>query len=110
MSLIKIYVLSTGPTRLLSEDSSPLQLVVDETLLMSSLSTSTYWADDNSMWNPNLITPNLLIDSTGSFSEPYLQQTTQVDLVSPMKDLMNSDDGFLQLSDSCILDDDDVFL
>ena len=80
---------------------------------MSSLSTSnsiSYWADDNSMWNPNLITPNLLIDSTGSFSEPYLQQTTQVDLASPMKDLMNSDDNFLQLSDSCILDDDDVFL
>ncbi len=92
---------------------------------MSNLSTSnplSYWIDDNSLWNPNLITPDPLIDSTGSFSEPYLQQTTQVKLVydvrPDVKDITfsNSDDGFIQLQDShCayILDsanDDDVFV
>ncbi len=100
-------------------------LVADETVLMSNLTTSnslSYWVDDNSLWNPNLISPDPLIDSTGSFSEPYLQQTTQVKLVydvSPdMKDIMFSSggDGYIQLQDShCayILDstnDDDVFL
>lgn len=97
-------------------------LVADETALMSNLSTSnsmSYWVDDNSLWNPNLITPDPLINSTGSFSEPYLQQTTQVKLVydvtPDVKDLMfsNRDDEFIQLQDShCayVLNDDDVFL
>ena len=105
-------------TVLSTDKASPL-LVADETVLMSSLSASnslSYWADDNSLWNPNLISPDPLMDSTSSFSEPFLRQTTQVELVcdmSPVDGLFDAD-GFLQEPhNTYILDsvnDDDVFL
>ena len=107
-------------TVLPTDKASPL-MVADETVLMSSLSASnslSYWADDNSLWNPNLISPDPLMDSTSSFSEPFLRQTTQVELVcdmSPVDGLFDAD-GFLHLQEphsTYILDsvnDDDVFL
>ena len=50
-------------------------------------SSLTYWVDDNSLWNPNLITPDPLMDSTSSFSEPYLRESSVMSSadVSPVK-------------------------
>ena len=90
-----------------------------------SSSSLIYWADDNSLWNPNLITPEPLMESTGSFSEPYLQQTAQLALdydVSPVKGLGLPDIDHSYTHSSIIephstyvlgldsLNDDDVFL
>jgi hypothetical protein len=50
-----------------------------------------YWADENSLYNSALIYPPPLIDPASSFSEPYLQQTSQMHMesqegmMSPMK-------------------------
>ena len=41
-----------------------------------------YWADDNSLYNPALITPPPQLDSTSSFSLPYLQQSSRMALES----------------------------
>ena len=80
----------------------------------------TYWADDNSLWNPNLISPispDPLMDSTSSFSEPYLQQSTRDALyedISPVKPIHNRGSSLLldttpiQL-DLDVLGEDDVF-
>lgn len=86
--------------------------------LASSLS---YWADDNSLWNPNLISPispDPLMESTSSFSEPYLQQSTRDALygdISPVKPI--HDRGSSLLLDTTplqleldTLGEDDVFL
>lgn len=69
------------------------------------ISSTSYWADDNSLWNPNLISPmspDPLMDSTDSFSEPYLQQSTKsiflYDELSPIKPLHDR-------SSSSLLDD-----
>ena len=84
-------------------------------------SSLTYWADDNSLWNPNLISPispDPLMDSTSSFSEPYLQQSTRDPLyedISPVKPIHNRGSSLLldttplQL-ELDTLDEDDVFL
>ena len=84
-------------------------------------SSLTYWADDNSLWNPNLISPispDPLMDSTSSFSEPYLQQSTRDALyedISPVKPIHNRGSSLLldttplQL-ELDTLDEDDVFL
>lgn len=76
-----------------------------------SSSSLTYWADDNSLWNPNLITPNPLVDSTSSFSEPYLRQSSVMGYtdVSPVKGFPVIED----MNNTVIVDietaDDDVF-
>ena len=71
-----------------------------------------YWPDDNSLYNSALITPPPLLDPAISFSEPYLQQTSQMVLdsnmttVSPVKPL-HGRDGVLNSMEST---DDDVFM
>lgn len=44
-----------------------------------SLAMSSYWADDsNSLWNPNLITPDPLMETNDrSFSVTYLEDTAK---------------------------------
>ena len=85
--------------------------------LASSLS---YWADDNSLWNPNLISPispDPLMDSTSSFSEPYLQQSTRGILyedISPVKPIHERGSSLLldttplQLDLETLGEDDDI--
>lgn len=37
----------------------------------------TYWDDENSLWNPNLITPDpSLMESPSTFSSPYLDDSS----------------------------------
>lgn len=37
----------------------------------------TYWAEDHSLWNPNIITPDPLMETpTSSFSVTYLEDSS----------------------------------
>lgn len=37
----------------------------------------TYWSDDNSLWNPHLITPDPLMETAaGTFATTYLDDTS----------------------------------
>ena len=94
----------------------------DTVKIISQLNPNSlhYWADDNSLWNPNLISPispDPLMDSTSSFSEPYLQQSTKDALyedISPVKPIHNRGSSLLldttpiQL-DLDVLGEDNVF-
>lgn len=93
--------------------------------LASSLS---FWADDNSLWNPNLISPispDPLMDSTSSFSEPYLQQSTCAyrdtlyESISPLKPMASRGSSLLDTTPPIqleleeelhLLGEDDVFV
>lgn len=76
-----------------------------------------YWADDYSLYNPALITPPPLLDSTSSISEPYLKQSSRMAIefaetvVSPVKglygELVDLDVTYIDVENA---DDDDVFL
>ena len=99
---------------------SEMKIIVQPNpFLASSLS---YWADDNSLWNPNLISPispDPLMDSTSSFSEPYLQQSTRgtfYEDISPVKPIHERGSSLLldttpiaiQLDQDALGHDDDI--
>ena len=92
MTWLSIYLTgcSTGCSQPTVSPVEPCCLFVGDSKNTFSTSSLVYWADDNSLWNPNLITPEPILESTCSFSEPYLQQTAQLGLdydVSPVKGL-----------------------
>lgn len=88
-------------------------------------SSLSYWADDNSLWNPNLISPispDPLMESTSSFSEPYLQQSTYRDPLyenfSPLKPMASRGSSLIDTTPPIqveveeelhLLGEDDVF-
>ena len=55
-----------------------------------------YWADENSLYNPTLITPPPMLEPGSSFSEPYLKQLAieqwrwNSTILSPIKRLDSS--------------------
>lgn len=113
----------SGETAQQDRSFSEMKIITQPNPFMAS--SLSYWADDNSLWNPNLISPispDPLMESTSSFSEPYLQQSTYRDAlyenISPLKPIASRGSSLLDTTpiqleleeEIHLLGEDDVFL